>query len=105
MDSSFILWEGFSNLNKLVLKISKHWLSLIKKNQNTYQTRIFLDDLVKSKYFIIKGVQQDKFARDFTMIKQNLPLYNSKSLPLQPFIRYDLLYVGGRLKHSFFPRS
>ena len=79
------------NLVAFVLKISKHWLSLIKKNQNTYQTRIFLDDLVKSKYFIIKRVQQDKFTRELTMIKQNLPLPNSKILPLQPFIRNELL--------------
>ena len=110
-DSSFILWERFSNWNKLVrvvafvLKISKHWLSLIKKNQNTYQTRIFLDDLVKSKYFIIKRVQQEKFTRELAMIKQNLPLPNSKILPLQPFIRNKLLHVGGRLKHSFLPEE
>ena len=71
-NSSFIFWEQFINWNKLVrvvalvVKISKHWLSLIKKNQSTYQTRIFLDDIVKSKYFIIKSVQQDKFAREFS---------------------------------------
>ena len=70
-NSSFIFWEQFINRNKvlvvaLVVKISKHWLSLIKKNQSTYQTRIFLDDIVKSKYFIIKSVQQDKFAREFS---------------------------------------
>ena len=41
----------------LVFKTSKHWLSLIQKNQNTYQTRIFLDDLVESRYFFLKRVQ------------------------------------------------
>ena len=71
-NSSFIFWEQFINWNKLVrvvalvVKISKYWLSLIKKNQSTYQTRILLDDIVKSKYFIIKSVQQDKFAREFS---------------------------------------
>ena len=91
-DSSCILWERFSNWNKLVrvvalvLKNSKHWLSLMQKNESTYQTRICLEDLVKSKYFIIKKVQQDKFARELTMIKQSLPLHNRKILPLQPFI-------------------
>ena len=71
-NSSFIFWEQFINWNKLVrvvalvVKMSKYWLSLIKKNQSTYQTRIFLDDIVKSKYFIIKSVQQDKFAREFS---------------------------------------
>ena len=110
-DSSFILLEPFSNWNKLVrvvglvLKISKHWLSLIKKNQSTYQLRIFLDDLVKSKYFIIKRVQQDKFFRELTMRKENLPVYNIKILPLQPFIRRELLRVGGRLKRSFLPEE
>ena len=41
-DSIFILWKRFSKWNKLVrvaalvLKISKHWLSLKKKNQSAY---------------------------------------------------------------------
>ena len=45
--SSFIFWKRFSNRNKLirvvalVFKISIPWLSLIQKNQSTYQTRIF----------------------------------------------------------------
>ena len=75
------MWKRFSKWNKpvrvvaLVLKISKHWLSLKKKNQSTYQTEIFIDDLVKNKYFIIKMVQQDKLARGLTMIK--LPLHKS----------------------------
>ena len=109
MAFSFIFWKWVSNWDKLVrvvalvLKISKHWLSLIKKNQNTYQTRTFLDDLLKSKYFIIQRVQQDKFARELTMIKQILPL--RKILLLPPFIRNEFLHVGGRLKHSFLPRE
>ena len=109
MAFSFIFWKWVSNWNKvvrvvaLVLKISKNWLSLIKKNQNTYQTRIFLDHLLKSKYFIIQRVQQDKFARELTMIKQILPLRNSKILLLPPFIRNEFLHDGGRLKHSFLP--
>ena len=111
MGSSFILWEQFSNWNKLVtvvalaLKILKHWLSLIKKNQSTYQTRIVLDDLMKSKYFIIKTVQQDKYARELTMINQNLLLHNSKILPLHPFIRNEFLHFEERLKNSFLPEE
>ena len=68
-------WERFSNWNKLVrvvalvLKISKHWLSLIKKNQSAYQNRIFLDDIVKSKHFVVKRIQQDKSTRELTMMK------------------------------------
>ena len=68
-------WEQFSNWNKLVrvvalvLKISKHWLSLIKKNQSAYQNRIFLDDIVKSKHFVVKRIQQDKSTRELTMMK------------------------------------
>ena len=60
---------------------------------------------MKSKYFIIKRVQQDKFTRELTMIKQNLPLHNSRILSLQPFIRSEFLNVGGRLKHSFLPEE
>ena len=68
-------WERFSNWNKLVrvvalvLKISKYWLSLIKKNQSAYQNRIFLDDIVKSKHFVVKRIQQDKSTRELTMMK------------------------------------
>ena len=36
---------------------------------------------------------------------QNLPLHNSKILPLQLFTRNELLHVGGRLKHSFLPKE
>ena len=107
-DSNFIFWERFSNWNKLVgiialvFKFSKHWLSLAQKNQSTYQTRrLLLEDLAKSKYFILKTVQEDKFARELTLLKQNLPLHNSKILPLQPFIRNKLLHVGERLEYSF----
>ena len=60
---------------------------------------------MKSKYFILKRVQQDKFSRELTLIKQNLPLHNSKILPLQPFIRNERFHVGGRLKHNFLPEE
>ena len=40
-----------------------------------------------------------------TLLKHNLPLHNSKILPLQPFIRNKLLHVGGRLKYSFLPEE
>ena len=86
-------WDKLVRVVALVLKISKHWLSLIKKNQNTYQTRTFLDDLLKSKYFIIQRVQQDKFARELTMIKQILPL--RKILLLPPFIRTSSFMLEG----------
>ena len=91
-------WDKLVRVVALVLKISKDWLSLIKENQNTYQTRTFFDDLLKSKYFIIQRVQ---FARELTMVKQILPL--PKILLLPPFIRNEFLHVGGRLKHSFLP--
>ena len=39
------------------------------------------------------------------MIKLDLPLHNSKILLLQPFIRNELLRIGGRLKHSFLPEE
>ena len=60
---------------------------------------------MKSKYYIIKRVQQDKLAGELTMIKQNLPFHNSKILPLQLFIRNELLYVGGIIKHSSLPEE
>ena len=61
---------------------------------------------MKSKCFIHKRVQQDKFARELTLIKQNLPLlYNSRYSPLQPLIRNEPLHVGGRLKHSLLPEE
>ena len=47
-------WNKLIRVAPLVLKISKHWLSSIKKNQSTYQARIFLDHLVKNQYFTIK---------------------------------------------------
>ena len=75
------------------------------KTIQKYQSRIFLDDLVKGKYFILIRVQEDKFAIELTLMKQNLPLHKSKILPLQPFVRNELLHVGGRLKHSFLPEE
>ena len=60
---------------------------------------------MKGKYFILKKVQEEKFARGLTLIKQNLPLHNSKILPLEPFIRNELLHVRERLKHSFLPEE
>ena len=39
------------------------------------------------------------------MIKQNLPLYNSKISPLQPFITNEPLHARGRPKHSFLPKE
>ena len=104
--SSLNFWDLFPYWNKLVrvvplvFKISKHWLPSTERNQSTFQARIFSDDLVKSRYFILKRVQQDKFERELTLINQNLPSHNSKNLPLQPFIKNELLHVGVRLKHS-----
>ena len=60
---------------------------------------------MKGKYFILKKVQEDKFARELALIKENLPLHNSKILLLQPFIRNELLHVRERLKHSFLPEE
>ena len=60
---------------------------------------------MNSKYFILKSVLEDKFAGQLTLIKQNLPLHNSKLLFLQPFIRNELLHVRGRLKHSFLAKE
>ena len=82
-------------------QIGINLLELIQKNQSTYQTRIFLDNLAKGKYFILKRVQEDQIATELTLIKQNLLLHNCKILLLQPFIRNELLHVGRRLKHSF----
>ena len=61
---------------------------------------------MKGKYCILKRVQEYKFVRELALIKQNLPLHNSKILSfMQPLIRNDLLHVGGRLKNSFLPEE
>ena len=45
------------------------------------------------------------FTIALTLIKQNPPLHNYKILPLQPFIRNELVHVGRGPKHSFLPEE
>lgn len=51
--------------------------------------------------FIISSVQEECFSVEIKRLKNNLPL-NKKSniLALNPFLKANLIRVGGRLKHS-----
>ena len=110
---SFIKWDHYSSLKKLVLhiacllKFKQLWL-IQKRKLLTIEIphKITVKDIEQAEFEIFKEAQLECFPDEFRTLKKDMSLSkHSKLLPLNPIVVDNLIRVGGRIGQSYLPLS
>lgn len=90
----------FSSWNKLLIAtvwILKYKLFLLKST--TPSKEISIDDLRKAEAFLISYIQKTEFTEYEQLISKHFLSKSSRLRSLRPFVKNDIMHVGGRLSH------
>ena len=105
-NASLTKWQRFSNWKRLVRTIAyvkiiaTFWLKKSKDKTVTFNKVLSSDNINDSKLLILKEIQRESYSKEIKNLNQNEPLQFSNIQPLQPFIKDNLILVGGRLKNA-----
>ena len=108
---SFIKWDHYSSLKKLVLhiacllKFKQLWLIQKRKLLTiVIPHKITVKDIEQAEFEIFKEAQLECFPDEFRTLKKDMSLSKrSKLLPLNPIVVDNLIRVGGRIGQSHLP--
>ena len=105
-DTNKFPFERYSSWKRLkrVMAWIKRFYHNLKAKAKKKSTNLTTDELHEAEMQIIKIVQMEKFADDIMKLKNDQELSKqSKIKELNPFLKDDILRVGGRLKNAHYP--
>lgn len=97
------LLKRFSSFKRIckVLAYILRFISNIKFKDKRLSGNLNLEEINTAKNLLITFVQREVFAKEYVCLLSNKPLSkNSKILSLNPFLKDNLIHVGGRLKNA-----